>query len=65
MSGEKVAYVEPVAVGDDLPEMSLFLVPGIHIRVPLEATYRATWDSAPEELRMAVETGTLPDAEAD
>lgn len=37
------AYVEPVAVGDPLPEMPLFLAPGWYINVPLEATYQAAW----------------------
>lgn len=63
--GERVAYVEPVAVGDDLPDMPLFLANGLHILVPLEATYRSAWDASPEELRTAVETGILPDADAE
>ena len=62
---DRAAYVEPVAVGDVLAEMPLFLAPGMHIRVPLEATYRATWDATPEELRVAVETGVLPDSDTD
>jgi hypothetical protein len=62
---ERVAYVEPVAVGDDLPEMPLFLANSLHIRVPLESTYRATWDASPEEMRIAVETGNLPERETD
>ncbi len=32
-------------------------------RIPLESTYRATWDGSPEEFRVAVETGDLPDFE--
>ncbi len=62
---ERAAYVEPVALGDALAEMPLFLAPGLHIRVPLESTYRATWDATPEDLRTAVETGVLPDPDAD
>jgi Protein of unknown function (DUF4058) len=62
---ERAAYVEPVAIGDVLAEMPLFLAPGMHIRVPLESTYRATWDATPEDLRIAVETGVLPDPDAD
>jgi hypothetical protein len=61
----RTAYVEPVAVGDSLPDMPLFLATGCHILVPLEATYRATWDASPEEMRVAVETGVLPDPDAD
>jgi hypothetical protein len=63
--GERVAYVEPVAVGDDLPDMPLFLANGFHIPVPLESTYRITWDASPEEMRTAVETGILPETEED
>ncbi len=63
--GERLAYVEPVAVGDTLPDMPLFLAPGVHVRVPLEATYRAAWDASPEEMRIAVETGVMPETEAD
>ena len=59
--GERVAYVEPVGVGDDLPDMPLFLANGMHIGVPLESTYRAAWDASPEELRRAVETGIMPE----
>jgi hypothetical protein len=49
--GVKVAYVEPVAVGDVLPDMALFLEPGLHVPVALEGTYQATWNVFPEELR--------------
>jgi hypothetical protein len=62
---ERAAYVEPVAVGDPLPAMPLFLWPGTHVRVPLEPTYRATWDASPEEMRTAVETGVMPDPDAE
>jgi hypothetical protein len=47
----KVAYVEPVAVGDVLPDEPLFLEPGLHVPVGPEATYQATWNVFPEELR--------------
>ncbi len=65
--GERAAYVEPVAVGDALPEMPLFLANGMHIKVPLEPTYQSAWDACPRELRLAVETGVIPvpDAEGD
>ena len=35
------AYINPVAVGDPLPDAALFLGPGLHVNVPLEATYAA------------------------
>jgi hypothetical protein len=49
------AYVEPVAVGDILPEMPLFLQPGGHILVPLEATYQAAWETVPRRWRGVIE----------
>lgn len=52
-----VAYVEPVAVGDELPEMPLFLMPGGHVRVPLEPTYLAAWDGIPLRWRRVIEAG--------
>lgn len=64
-SNECAAYVEPLAVGDPLPEMPLFLAPGMHILVPLGTTYAAAWEASPEELRTAVETGLMPDPDAD
>jgi hypothetical protein len=48
---ELVAYVEPVAVGDVLPDMPLFLWPGYHAPAPLEATYQAAWDVFPAALK--------------
>ena len=54
---EKAAYVEPIAVGDVLPDMPLFLFAGRHIKVPLEATYQTTWSVLPRELQVIVETG--------
>jgi hypothetical protein len=41
------AYVVPVAVGDSLPDMPLFLEPGGHILAPLESTYRSAWEAVP------------------
>ena len=61
---ERVAYIEPIAVGDVLPAMALFLTEVLHVKVPLEPTYQTTWAALPEELRTAVETGQLPDADS-
>jgi len=60
---ERYAYVEPVGVGDQLPEMPLFLASGMHIKTPLEMTYQAAWDAAPEDFRLAVETGVMPEVD--
>lgn len=33
------AHIQPAAVGEQLPDMPLFLAPGLYIYIPLEATY--------------------------
>ncbi len=48
-------FVEPVAVGDTLPKMPLFLTPDIYVLVPLEATYRAAWEGFPSFWREVLE----------
>lgn len=55
------AYVEPIAVGDALPDMPAYLDPDAYVPVPLEATYQTTWATCPKDMRTLVETGTLPD----
>ena len=62
---DRIANIEPLALGDALREMSLCLTSGLHVPVPLESTYQATWDASPEVFRLAVETGTLPEPEGD
>jgi hypothetical protein len=49
------AYVEPVAVGDVLPDMPLFLIPGGHVLVPLEKTYQAAWQGVPTRWRKVID----------
>lgn len=49
------AYVEPIAVGDTLPEMPLFLDPGTYVPVPLEATSRAAWRGMPMRWRSVLD----------
>jgi hypothetical protein len=51
---EKLAFVEPIAVGDVLPDMPLFLEPDRYVPVRLEGTYQATWDVCPAPLKEAV-----------
>lgn len=58
---EVTAYVEPISVGDPLPDMPLFVTRASHVQVPLEATYWNTWENeTPRPMRDAVETGVLP-----
>jgi len=49
------AYVQAAAVGDMLPDMPLFLEPGAHVPVPLEATYQAAWQAVPRRWRAVLE----------
>ncbi len=56
-------YVEPIGVGDVLPEMPLYLTTGWQVPVPLESTYHVTWNTSPEDFRLAVETGVMPELE--
>ena len=51
----RVAYVEPVAVGDVLPEMPLFLKPEWYVPAPLETTYQTTWQLFPAALKGLLE----------
>ena len=49
------AYVEPIAIGDSLPDMPLFLEPGAYVDVPLDATYGAAFLAVPERWRTVIE----------
>ena len=62
---EMTAYVEPVAVADVLPDMPLFLWDEFHMPTPLELTYQAAWEASPEGMRTAVETGVMPEDDAE
>lgn len=57
----KTAYVEPVAVGDRLPEMPLFLIDEWYVNVPLEETYQTTWNVLPRELRRLFDADAAPE----
>jgi len=56
------AFVEPLRLGDPIPNMSLFLIDGLNVKVPLEATYQSTWNDTPEVIRDIVLTGVMPDS---
>lgn len=49
------AYVEPVAVGDTLADMPLFLQPTAYVTVPLEQTYQAAFRAVPQRWRRVLE----------
>ncbi len=52
---KKKAYVEPVAVGDLLTPMPLFLTPFTYVPVPLEETYQAAYRGVPHRWREVLE----------
>lgn len=51
----KKAYVEPIAVGDLLPSLPIFLDEGTYVPAPLETTYNLTWSKCPQPVREVVE----------
>ena len=51
------AYVEPVAVGDALPDMPLFLAPHAYIDLPLEKTYTSAFSGVPQRRRSVLDVG--------
>ena len=57
---ENVAYIEPLAVGDTIPDMPLFLGSGYNVKVPLEAAYLTTWSFLPADLQEIDESGKMP-----
>jgi hypothetical protein len=54
------AYIEPVAVGDLLPDMALFLVPHVYVPVPLEATYQTAFAMMPRRWQRVLEGPAEP-----
>jgi hypothetical protein len=52
---EFTAHIEPVAVGDPMPDMPLYLDRDLYVKVPLESTYQATWEACPEPIRELVQ----------
>ncbi len=41
------AFVQPVAIGNVLPDMPLYLTNEAYVLVPLEATYLSAWEAVP------------------
>lgn len=59
VGAETTAYIEPVAVGDALPDMPIFLTAEGWIPCPLEATYQTAWQQYPAPLKGPLETPPL------
>ncbi len=49
------AFVEPMAVGDTLMAMPLFLKAGGHVPVALESTYQTAWEAVLRRSRSVIE----------
>ncbi len=47
-------YAEPLAVGDALPDLPIFLTPGRWVPVPLASTYAAAWEATPKRWRKVI-----------
>ncbi|MHB1423399.1 MAG: DUF4058 family protein [Gemmataceae bacterium] len=54
------AFIELFAVGDNLPQMPLFLTPDVYVPVPLEATYQSAWEGMPSYWRDVLTIGPEP-----
>lgn len=51
------AYVEPIRVGLELPEMPLFLDEDDYVNVPLEPTYQSAYATLPTRWRQVLDAG--------
>ena len=56
VGSEIVAYVEPVAVGDPLSDMPIFLTGDHYVPCPLESTYQTAWSQFPAPLKGPLES---------
>jgi hypothetical protein len=50
-------YLEPFAVGMNIPTMPVFLIPGGHFEVPLEETYNDAFQAVPARWRDVIAAG--------
>jgi Protein of unknown function (DUF4058) len=55
------AFIEPLRVGAEMPDMPAWLDASEYVNVPLERTYQSAWDVCPSDFRYLVECGKLPD----
>ena len=55
VGSETIAYVEPVAVGDVLPNMPVFFAMERYVPCPLDAAYQTAWEQFPAPLKRALE----------
>ena len=55
-SPTRTAFIEPLAVGDPLPEVPIFLTDFDYVPAPLEETYMASWAAYPADFKAMLET---------
>lgn len=48
------AYIEPMQIGGTLPDMPVFLRPGMHVSLPLEETYMQAYQDVPPRWRRVI-----------
>jgi hypothetical protein len=53
------AYIEPISVGDVLPDMPLYLEPDRYVSVPLERTYMTAFTAMPLRWRRVLEADAV------
>ena len=53
--GERRGYAQPLAVGDRLADMPLFLTADRYVNVPLEETYTSAFANLPRQFRAILE----------
>ena len=51
------AFVEAFAIGDDLPDMPVFLTEEVEVPLPLENAYRTAWEGVPAHWQRALVAG--------
>ncbi|MCU0706268.1 MAG: DUF4058 family protein [Fimbriiglobus sp.] len=49
------AYIKPLRVGGVLPDMPVFLRPGVHVSLPLEETYTSAYQAVPARWRRVID----------
>ncbi len=50
-----VAWIDPIATDDALPDLPLFLKPEFDVPAPLETTYQETWSRFPAPMKRLLE----------
>jgi hypothetical protein len=55
-SPTRTAFVEPIAVGDVLPELPIFLTDYEYVPAPLEDTYMGSWTAYPAAFKALLES---------